>query len=140
MTKIQKNKILACHPTREFYAKDKCFPCYQTAWRKSHEYANKRARGYIINWDLRKRYGITIEEREQLRKHQNYKCAICFKERKLYIDHKHRTKKVRGLLCPRCNTLCGYLENDNGEIQKAKEYLSAYEKRNKTDFDDRPTC
>lgn len=47
-------------------------------------------------------------EREKLFKRQNGKCGLCQKsesefKRKLNVDHNHKTGKVRGLLCYRCN-------------------------------------
>lgn len=47
-------------------------------------------------------------ERLLMSLNQGYKCAICerpessFKKR-LSVDHNHRTKRVRGLLCFYCN-------------------------------------
>ncbi len=47
-------------------------------------------------------------ERQKLSDAQNQSCAICNKhesefKKRLAVDHNHRTKKVRGLLCYRCN-------------------------------------
>jgi hypothetical protein len=58
---------------------------------------------------------------------QNNKCCICGKNfknnRYTYIDHDHKTEKVRGLLCPKCNNLLGAC-NDNIQILKsAIQYL-----------------
>jgi len=39
------------------------------------------------------------------------KCAICGVRKKLVVDHDHRTEKVRGLLCYRCNIAVGYIES-----------------------------
>jgi len=39
------------------------------------------------------------------------------RKRKMYIDHDHKTGKVRGILCPRDNTLLGLIQ-DNPEILK----------------------
>jgi hypothetical protein len=50
--------------------------------------------------------GITDDAYEQLLAEQEGGCAICGnppKTRRLSVDHNHRTGKVRGLLCFRCN-------------------------------------
>jgi hypothetical protein len=50
--------------------------------------------------------GITDQEYERLLGEQEGGCAICGnppKTRRLHVDHNHRTGKVRGLLCFRCN-------------------------------------
>jgi hypothetical protein len=55
---------------------------------------------------LKRRYGITPEQYDILFAAQNGRCALCPsvpKQRRLHIDHDHVTKKVRGLLCYRCN-------------------------------------
>ena len=49
-------------------------------------------------------------------------CHICHlkpkeKQHNLAIDHDHKTMKIRGLLCGRCNNVLGKL-NDNLEILK----------------------
>lgn len=119
--------IALCHPNRKHYGKNLCQSCYQYKWRDSDNYKLMKRRGIINSLTIKKRYGITLEERELLKAKQNYRCAICSEQKRLYIDHKHGTKNVRGMLCPRCNTLCGFLENDKGEIQKAREYLLKHE-------------
>lgn len=56
--------------------------------------------------NLRKKYGITVEDYEQMWYAQDGKCAICGRSPeggKLYIDHCHKTNVVRGLLCISCN-------------------------------------
>lgn len=50
--------------------------------------------------------GVTDAEYEQLLAWQDGHCALCPNEprtRRLHVDHDHRTGKVRGLLCHRCN-------------------------------------
>ena len=75
----------------------------------------ERARHY------KRKFGITIEQYEDLHKSQNGVCAICRKpeiscdsksglRRSLAVDHCHKTGKIRGLLCWRCNTVIGKLE------------------------------
>jgi hypothetical protein len=55
---------------------------------------------------LRKRYGITPGQYDALFLAQQGHCALCPsvpKTRRLHVDHDHKTSKVRGLLCYRCN-------------------------------------
>jgi hypothetical protein len=56
---------------------------------------------------VRKR-GISASEYAALMARQEDRCAICRRPcgtgRRLAVDHDHRTGRVRGLLCFRCNT------------------------------------
>lgn len=94
------------------------------AWRKTE--AGKRSNR---NSHLKKRYGITIDDYEQMLKDQNNKCAICGNGHtkgtrgKLYIDHCHKTNKVRGLLCQKCNSAIGLLGDNKTLLKKALKYL-----------------
>lgn len=50
--------------------------------------------------------GVTDEQYERLLAAQGGHCALCPntpKTRRLAVDHEHRTGRVRGLLCHRCN-------------------------------------
>ena len=76
------------------------------------------------DWALRILYGITIEEREQKRKEQKGLCAICLQEKPLHIDHNHKTKRVRSLLCSNCNTGIGRFAENIQAIQNAIVYLN----------------
>lgn len=78
---------------------------------------------------LRRTYGITLEEYQTRLVAQEGRCAICKEAttgacgRALHVDHCHATGKVRGLLCGKCNTLLGFV-NDRLEIlEAAKNYL-----------------
>jgi len=77
---------------------------------------------------LKSRYGITLKDYNKLFQRQNGCCAICGihqseLNRRIDIDHDHRTKKVRGLLCTRCNGKLSVVE-DKEFIKKAKKYLN----------------
>jgi hypothetical protein len=82
-------------------------------WREEHRY-------YTKNWHLKKNYGITLVQYNEMLIAQNGTCIICKREeidknKSLAVDHDHQTGKVRGLLCRRCNTVLGLL-NENPEI------------------------
>jgi len=92
---------------------------------------NPNWKGGYIHGRVRK-YGITGIEYEKLMNNQNNKCAICGKEpngyyKRLGVDHDHVTGKVRGLLCPNCNTAVGLLKDDIVILSRAIDYLSQYE-------------
>ena len=55
---------------------------------------------------------------------QKGKCSICGKEMvRVIIDHDHKTGKIRGLLCDKCNVALGFWKDDINTLHKAIEYL-----------------
>lgn len=76
---------------------------------------------------LRSTYGITLAEFNQMAIDQDYKCAICGKERRLVVDHSHETGKIRALLCLNCNSGIGLLEDSIDLLQIAQQYLRRFE-------------
>ena len=85
------------------------------------------------NSKLKRAYGITFDEYEELLSKQNKKCAICGidnngkyrnKPRAFAVDHCHTTGKIRGLLCSDCNTGIGLLKDNINFLQSAIKYLN----------------
>lgn len=79
-------------------------------------------------YELRARYGITLERFNEMLAEQGGGCAICGARdngdgRVLYVDHCHKSEKVRGILCHHCNAGIGHFRDDIGLILKAIEYL-----------------
>ena len=77
-------------------------------------------------------YGITFAEYEALLTVQGGLCAICGgmetatyrgKLKLLQVDHDHRTGKVRGLLCGRCNRILANAGDDPNRLMIAVRYL-----------------
>lgn len=63
------------------------------------------------NCNLRHRFGIVQSDYERMFKEQDGRCGICeIFGISLVVDHCHTSKKVRGLLCIRCNTKLGFYE------------------------------
>ena len=77
---------------------------------------------------LRFNYGLSIEGYNALLARQGGACAICRKqpEQRLCVDHCHVTKKVRRLLCRRCNLGIGYFNDDPRLLRLAVAYLEAF--------------
>jgi hypothetical protein len=60
---------------------------------------------------------------------QKERCAVCnelrYQKYALHIDHNHKTGIVRGVLCSRCNTATGIIENFD-LASKIKTYLDKH--------------
>lgn len=69
-------------------------------------------------------YGITKEQYLVMLTKQNGCCAICGKGKPLVVDHDHKTKAVRGLLCKQCNSyILPIIESYPHLLPLAKAYL-----------------
>lgn len=80
---------------------------------------------------LRKKFGITTEQYEEMVVKQNFTCLICKKhqselEKSLSIDHCHKTGIIRGLLCNACNRGIGNLGDDLETLKNAVKYLEKF--------------
>lgn len=81
-----------------------------------------------ISQNLKRYYGLTIEDYNRMFLEQQGCCKICGVhqsgfERRLDVDHDHQTKKIRGLLCIRCNRGIGLLQDSIEVVQRALDYL-----------------
>jgi hypothetical protein len=75
-----------------------------------------------------KKYGIDEKQYIELYNKQEGKCAICGAHQNelksaLHIDHNHKTNKIRGLLCFKCNSLLGYANDNIIKLESAVNYL-----------------
>lgn len=75
---------------------------------------------------IRQMYGLEPEQYEALIKKQDGKCAICHCIVTLVVDHCHKSGKVRGLLCRKCNTGLGMFEDNIKIINSSIKYLKEY--------------
>jgi len=72
-----------------------------------------------------KKYGLSQLEYDKMLEEQDGRCKICkvVPEKWLYIDHCHKSGKVRGLLCLQCNTALGNFDDNIDRLQAAIVYL-----------------
>lgn len=80
-------------------------------------------------YQVTKKYNISEREYLRMFEKQNGTCAICFgssKNKRLAVDHCHKTGLVRGLLCMKCNTALGKFGDDITMLQRAIYYLELY--------------
>ncbi len=75
------------------------------------------------------RYGVTKQWYNETLDKQNGVCAICKsppKNVRLHVDHNHKTKIVRGILCTKCNTRLHCLEEEDW-LKAAQNYLAQHD-------------
>lgn len=78
---------------------------------------------------LRRKFGITLEERDQLIAAQDGQCAICLvpletlQSRHIHVDHDHDTGFIRGVLCHACNVGLGCFRDSPDSMVRAITYL-----------------
>ena len=94
----------------------------------------ERVRTREAIWQLKNRYGMTLEEYRERYKSQNGLCCICGNDGskgrgiilKLYVDHNHDTGMVRGLLCNACNSVIGLIKEDLLILENIRKYLEEH--------------
>lgn len=85
----------------------------------------ERNKGKAADYLLRRRYGIDRRDRDALLLKQRGRCAGCRRQRswKKVVDHDHKTKKVRGVLCHHCNLILGHAKDNAGTLRRLACYL-----------------
>lgn len=72
--------------------------------------------------------GMTVQQYNDLLRSQRGRCFICRRKptgrwKRLTVDHCHRTKLVRGLLCVACNLAVGYVHDSPKILSRLMGYL-----------------
>lgn len=96
-------------------------------WRANNKEKSKIA---ITNATLRSKYGISLDQYNEMLKKQNFSCAVCFDKpikQRLHVDHCHATLKVRGLLCQACNTSIGKMKESPSLIRALANYVEEHQ-------------
>jgi len=116
--KTPNGKIAVAKAQKKHY---RAHPEYNANYEKLHAY----------DMALR-RQGLTTDDYAEMFIAQGGKCASCGKEPplragkpcRLCVDHDHKTGKVRGLLCWRCNMALGNVDDSPETLQKLHDYLT----------------
>ena len=120
-----------CEEVEDYYYKDK-----DSYKERNSAYYQKNKDKYIKYariYHLKNNLGLTLEDYEQMLIKQDFSCAICgihmFKlNRRLAVDHDHKTGKIRSLLCHKCNVALGHFNDDMELLRNAYEYLKYHKK------------
>lgn len=114
---------------------------------KTVERRRQRDRDDGRRTNLKRFYGLSLEDYEAMRAAQGYRCAICQRHEdelpqrksgrprldgkpiaaatKLVVDHDHETGKIRGLLCGWCNSGIGSFQDRADWLSGAVAYVTA---------------
>ena len=125
----------------------KCSNVRSASWKKRHPDAVRAMRVRSLERNphkgrrdqLKSVYGLTVEAYEAMLQSQGGKCAIRSCGRDIFsrfanvtgkndvliacVDHDHSTRRVRGLLCNRCNYVVGCVEKHGQIVAGAHDYL-----------------
>ena len=136
-------------PFTEFYREKKMPDGFRKKCKKCRDSALYRRRRknpdgyneYMRRWrmknsdrlyaaEIRKRYGISLDQYSGLLLAQNKRCAICAaphnsikKRGRLHVDHCHISGRIRGLLCANCNKMLGNARDRADLLRKGADYL-----------------
>ena len=97
---------------------------YRRARRLEPEVKRRERAGH-----LKRKYGITIEQYDDMLDTQGGGCAICKRPPRdipLHVDHDHETGAVRGLLCFPCNNALADFRENRQLLLEAVGYLMAH--------------
>ena len=104
-----------------------CDFCHTAMLERQKQYASTRPWVKAANHRLRY-HGVTADRWVDMLFESGGRCGICknFFMQTPRLDHNHTTKRVRGLLCHRCNAGLAYVE-ESGFAEKAIAYLRRVE-------------
>lgn len=90
--------------------------------RNKQQYAKRPGARGRLKWT----YGISPERYDEMLAEQGGVCAACGGPprtgRPLCVDHCHKSKAVRGLICDACNVCAGHIESER--FEKVVAYLA----------------
>ncbi len=116
------------------YTKEWCLKNPERAAKIQRTYrASEKGRRAVRARQYKSKYGISIEQYDEMLLAQKRLCAICNQPetsigvggrvKPLFVDHCHTTKKVRKLLCDHCNQVIGRAKDNIQILEKAIQYL-----------------
>ena len=110
------------------YTRGKCRECARRITKNYQKTHLKKVAVAAKNWNLKNLYGITLAQYNTSLAQQENKCACCNDVflKTPHVDHDHKTKNIRGLLCGPCNTGIGHLKESSLRCFLAASYLQKF--------------
>jgi hypothetical protein len=104
------------------------YECKECTVKRTTDYNKKNAYGVRSRY-LKRNYGISLEDYEEMIAAQNYSCAICKtteaggKFNKRFMIDKDSMGMVRGLLCVSCNNTLKLVGDNIHTLETMIQYL-----------------
>jgi hypothetical protein len=107
----------------------KCRKCYISLQQQKYDPVKKR------EYNLKRLYGITLDDYDRMLQDQQGSCKLCGtldpggrqsgrgKVHVFFVDHCHKTGRIRGLLCNTCNKAIGQVGENLDFFTNAIIYL-----------------
>jgi type I restriction-modification system DNA methylase subunit len=122
---------------KEYYKKNKesCLKTSSEHYKNNRDICIERSKLWAKNnKDKRKNnllksfYNITLDDYNKLFEKQKGCCSGCNSHQlelnySLYVDHCHKTGKIRGLLCKQCNWALGHVKDNINILLNLVDYL-----------------
>lgn len=129
-----RDRDVSCFGKHRDGLRHRCRDCLNRERRERYASSEGSAVPYAQN--LEAKYGITLEQYEEMAKQQGNLCALCHQPetviaksgevQRLAVDHDHTTGEVRDLLCQRCNLALGSIEDLHIPISALIDYLKRH--------------
>lgn len=119
------------------HRKDTCKKSYlkhkdEILEKSKRRYTEQGGKELYYIYHLKRQFNLTFKEYNDLAATQNHCCAICGINKKdldkrLAVDHCHKTGLIRGLLCCNCNRFIGLIGDKVETAKNVVKYLSKYQ-------------
>jgi len=97
---------------------------YSKRYYEAHKSACNRA---SLDARFRRKFGLTIAERDALIQAQDGTCPLCGRVFTRFdracVDHDHATGRMRGIICSSCNKALGLFKDSIPALTRAIAYL-----------------
>ena len=123
--KFYQKEMYKNHPEKRLERAKK----WREKYRDKHNAKRKENRMQIYITESARKYGIDKAQAAALAETTKCECCgIAFENlsmlKKRNIDHCHKSGKVRGAICSRCNTVLGLIEDDATIAEKIIVYIA----------------
>lgn len=133
MSQSQLQRLLKKKTSDAAWARSPSGRAYQKAYREKRK-LRPQSEAEAFEYRVRCVYGIEVIEWASIYNSQDGACASCLKKIGIdfntVVDHNHETGHIRGIICRKCNSALGFLDDSVEKVKGLLMYLVKQEKTN----------